>query len=82
MGPSVTPPTNAVILSPFLLNTNNLFPVLYSEYGERLMSAQLEGKKNEDMEDIAIHEMNGLSHIYLGDIGNSDFNRDTFTIYR
>jgi hypothetical protein len=34
------------------------------------------------MEDIAIHQINGVSFIYLGDIGNSDFNRDIFTIYR
>ncbi len=34
------------------------------------------------MEDIAIHEMNGASYIYLGDIGNSDFDKDIFTIYR
>ena len=46
------------------------------------MTAVLEGKVNEDMEDIAIHEANGASLIYLGDIGNSDFIRDSFTIYR
>jgi hypothetical protein len=53
-----------------------------SEEGKRLLTAHLDGIVNVDMEDIAVHDIRGVSYVYLGDIGNSDFDRDILTIYR
>ena len=52
------------------------------ETGEKLVTLELEGAINDDWEDIALHQMEGGSAIYVADTGNNNWDKQILTIYK
>jgi len=53
-----------------------------SEHGRRLADVELQGTTCRDWEDIAINVEDGISYIYLADIGDNAYVRSSLTIYK
>merc|ERR1711971_259772 len=53
-----------------------------SERGARLADVELQGTTCLDWEDIAVNKEDGISYIYLADIGDNFYLRSTLTIYK